>query len=93
MANRLGTTLYYKDPNHFTHFKVTPWVTSLNTELITTGIYEFRALPLAADGNVLFNQVAISRWLLIDNTPNTTITVIGGIQRIRPVPVAQMQLQ
>lgn len=87
VANRLGTTYIIQDPNHFTHFKVTPWVTSLNTELITTGIYEFRALPLAADGNVLFNQVAISRWLLIDNNaPNTTITVIGGIQRIRPVP-------
>ena len=89
VANRLGTTYIIQDPNHFTHFKVTPWVTSLNTELITTGIYEFRALPLAADGNVLFNQVAISRWLLIDNNaPNTTITVIGGIQRIRPVPAS-----
>lgn len=86
VANLLGTTYIINDPNGFTSFNVTPWVTPLNTETIAAGIYEFRALPLAANGSVLFNQVAPSRWIHIDNNaPNTAITVIGGVQRIRPL--------
>ncbi|HQL13880.1 MAG TPA: hypothetical protein PLN88_07515, partial [Candidatus Cloacimonadota bacterium] len=86
VANLLGTTYIINDPNGFTNFTVTPWVTPLNTETIAAGIYEFRALPLATNGSVLFNQVAPSRWIHIDNNaPNTAITVIGGVQRIRPM--------
>lgn len=86
VATLLGTTYIINDPNGFTNFTVTPWVTPLNTETIAAGIYEFRALPLASDGSILFNQLAPSRWIHIDNNaPNTSITVIGGVQRIRPV--------
>jgi hypothetical protein len=86
VANMLGSVYIIQDPNGFTNFNVTPWVTPLNTETIAAGIYEFRALPLASNGSVLFNQVAPSRWIHIDNNaPNTSITVIGGVQRIRPL--------
>jgi len=95
VANALGTTYIIPDPNHtddpnylngYTSFTVTPWVTPLNTEIIAAGLYEFRAVPLTAVGGSLFNQVSPSRWIHIDNNaPNTTITLIGGVQRIVPV--------
>ncbi|MFA7213467.1 MAG: FlgD immunoglobulin-like domain containing protein [Candidatus Cloacimonadaceae bacterium] len=72
------------DPNGFTSFAVTPWVYSLNTEDIADGLYEFRAVPIDAAGNPLFNYVSPSTWLHIDNTaPATAIESIGGVDRIR----------
>lgn len=72
------------DPNGFTNFTVTPWVYSMNTEEITDGLYEFRAVPIDANGAALFNYVSPSTWLHIDNTaPATTIESIGGVDRIR----------
>ncbi|MFA6625555.1 MAG: hypothetical protein WCS58_01555, partial [Candidatus Cloacimonadaceae bacterium] len=72
------------DPNGFTNFTVTPWVYSMNTEEITDGLYEFRAVPIDANDVALFNYVSPSTWLHIDNTaPDTVIENIGGVDRIR----------
>lgn len=72
------------DPNGFTNFTVTPWVHSMNTEDITDGLYEFRAVPIDVAGAPLFNYVSPSTWLHIDNTaPATTIESIGGVESIR----------
>ncbi len=80
-----GVSNIVADPNGFTQFNVTPWITYLDTRTIPIGLYEFRALPLNADGNVLFNKLAPSRWLVIDNAaPATTFDVVGGITRIKP---------
>jgi hypothetical protein len=73
------------DPNGFTQFNVTPWITYFDSRNIPLGLYEFRAVPLTADGNVLFNSLAPSRWIVIDNVaPVTSMTVVGGTTRILP---------
>jgi len=85
IANVLGVSFVVSDPNGFTNFNVTPWITYLDTRSIPIGLYEFRALPLTAQGDVLFNKVAPSRWLVLDNTaPVTSMTVVGGTTRIQP---------